>query len=81
MKILIKLYQNYRLKLKNLKKYVLPTPKTDLKWFERDLDSWITKVKFKEVTDNPTHNFHKLKLLNFDIIYNDIYKRKLEKPI
>ena len=33
------------------------------------------------MTDNPTHFSDNVKLVNFDIIYNDIHKRKLEKPI
>ena len=37
-------------------------------------------MKYNEATDNPDQYFSNVKVVNFDIIYND-YKRKLEKPI
>ena len=38
-------------------------------------------MKYKEATDNPDQYFNNVKLVNFAIIYGDIPKRKLEKPI
>ena len=61
-------------------KYIPPATKTDLKWYERDLDTWFDEMKYNEATDNPDQYFSNVKVVNFDIIYND-YKRKLEKPI
>ena len=38
-------------------------------------------MTYKKATDNPDQYFSNVKLVNFDIIYNDIHKRKLEKAI
>ena len=62
-------------------KYIPAATKTDLKWYERDLDTWFDEVKYKEATDNPDQYFSNVKPVNFDIIYNDIHKRELEKAI
>ena len=59
-------------------KYIPAATKTDLKWYERDLDTWFDEAKYKEATDNPDQYFSDV---NFDIIYNDIHKRELEKAI
>ena len=44
-------------------------------------NTWFTEVKYKKATENLTHYFDNVKLVNFDIIYSDFRKRKLEKPI
>ena len=38
-------------------------------------------MTYKKATDNPDQYFINVKFVNFDIIYNDIHKRKLEKTI
>ena len=39
----------------------------------------MVQSKFKEATDNPDQYFSNVKLVNFDIIYNDIQKSQLQK--
>ena len=55
-------------------KYIPPATKTDLKWYERDLDTWFDEMKYQEATDNPDQYVSDAKFVNFDIIYNDIHK-------
>ena len=62
-------------------KYIPPLPSTDLKWYEQDLDMWYNETKYKEVTDDPEHYFNHVKFINFDTIYNNICKSKLQKSI
>ena len=38
-------------------KYIPPATKTDLKWYERDLDTWFDEMKYNEATDNPDQYF------------------------
>ena len=33
-------------------------------------NTWFTEVKYKKATENLTHYFDNVKLVNFDIIYN-----------
>ena len=53
-------------------KYIPNATKTDLKWYDRDLNTWFNELKFKETTSNPDQYFSYVKLINFDIVYNDI---------
>ena len=62
-------------------KYIHPVTKTDLKWYERDLNTWYNEMKCKEATENPNQYFSNVKFVNFVIIYNDIRKTKLQKPL
>ena len=62
-------------------KYIPPSPSTDLKWYEWELDIWYNETKYKEATDDPEHYFNYIKFINFDIIYNEIRKSKLQKSI
>ena len=62
-------------------KYIPLATKTDLKWYERDLDTWFGEMKYKETTDNPDQYFSDVKFVSFDIIYNGIRKTKLQKPL
>ena len=55
-------------------KYIPPATKTDLKWYERDLDTWFHEMKYQEATDNPDQYVSDVKFVNFDIFYNDIHK-------
>ena len=48
--------------------------------YEQDLDTWY-KENYKEATDDPEQYFNHVKFNNFDIIYNDIHKSKLQKSI
>ena len=38
-------------------------------------------MKYKEATENPIQYFSNVKFVNFDIVYNDICKTKLQKPL
>ena len=38
-------------------------------------------MKCKEATENPNQYFSNVKFVNFVIIYNDIRKTKLQKPL
>ena len=38
-------------------------------------------MKYKKATENPGQYFSNVKFVNFDIIYNDISKTKLQKPL
>ena len=38
-------------------------------------------MKCKEATENPNQYFSNVKFVNFVIIYNDISKTKLQKPL
>ena len=62
-------------------KYIPTATKTDLIWYEWDLNTWFNELKFKEVTDNLDQYFSNVKRVNFDIIYNDIRKSQLQKPL
>ena len=62
-------------------KYIPLATKTHLKRYERDLDTWFGKMKYKEATDNPDQYFSDVKFVSFDIIYNGIRKTKLQKPL
>ena len=62
-------------------KYIPPPPSAGLKWYEQDLDTWYKETKYKKATDDPEHYFNHVKFINFDIIYNDICKSKLQKSI
>ena len=64
-----------------INKYIPTATKTDLKWYQRDLDTWFNEMKYKEATTNPNQYFSNVKFVNFDIIYNEIRKTKLQKPI
>ena len=62
-------------------KYIPLATKTDLKQYERDLDTSFGKMRYKEATDNPDQYFSDVKFVSFDIIYNGIRKTKLQKPL
>ena len=62
-------------------KYIPTATKTDLKCYEWDLNTWFNELKFKEATDNPDQYFSNVKLVNFGIIYNNIRKSQLQKPL
>ena len=62
-------------------KYIPTATKTDLKWYEQDLSTWFNELKFKEATDNPYQYFSNVKLVNSDIIYSNIRKSQLQKPL
>ena len=62
-------------------KYIPPATKTGLKWYEQDLNTWFGEMKYKEATDSPGQYFNDMKFVNFDVIYNDIRKTKLQKPL
>ena len=62
-------------------RYIPPATKTDFKWYERDLNIWYDEMKYKEATENPGQYLSNVKFVNFDIIYNDIRKTKLQKPL
>ena len=38
-------------------------------------------MKYKEATENPNQYFNNVKFVNFDIIYHDIRKTKLQNPL
>ena len=38
-------------------------------------------MKYKEATENPNQYFNNVKFVNFDIIYRDIRKTKLQNPL
>ena len=61
-------------------KYIPTTTKTDLKRYDWDLNTWFNELKFKEATGNPDQYFSNVKLVNFGIIYNDMWKSQLQKP-
>ena len=50
-------------------KYIPPATKTDLKWYERDLNTWYNEMKYKEATGNPNQYFSNVKFVNLDISY------------
>ena len=62
-------------------KYIPPATKTDLKRYERDLNTWYNEMKYKEATANPNQYFSNVKFVNLDIIYHGIRKTKLQKPV
>ena len=41
-------------------KYIHPVTKTDLKWYERDLNTWYNEMKYKEAIENPDQYFSNL---------------------
>ena len=51
-----------------------------LKWYERDgLETWHRRNQCEEFLENTDLRFQKRKIINFDIIKNDISKNKLKK--
>ena len=62
-------------------KYISPAKKTDLKWYERDLNTWYNEMKYKEATGNPNQYFSNVKFVNLDIIYHGIRKTKLKSQL
>ena len=65
-------------------KFIPPYISKDLKWYERDgLETWYRRnqcEEFLENTDLETDlDFQKRKIINFDIIKNDISKNKLKQ--
>ena len=53
---------------------------TDLKWYERDgLETWYRRNQCEEFSENTDLHFQKRKIINFDIIKNNISKNKLEQ--
>ena len=62
-------------------RYIPPRRPIDLKWFQWDLDTWYTEIKYWEATDDPDYYFKNVKFINFGRIYRHIHKSKLQKPI
>ena len=62
-------------------KYIPQPLKADPKYFEQDLNTRFIELKFKEVTGNPDQYLSDVKFINFNIIYSDIRKSQLQKPL
>ena len=61
-------------------KFIPPYISNDLKWHERDgLETWYRRNQCEEFLKNTDLHFQKRKIINFDIIKNDISKNKLRQ--
>ena len=57
--------------------FIPPFVSKDLKWFERDrLETWYTSNKCEEFLENTDLHFKNRKIINFDMIKNDISDNK-----
>ena len=61
-------------------KFISPYISNDLKWYDRDgLETWYRRNQCEEFLENTDLHFQKGKVINFDIIKNDISKNKLKQ--
>ena len=52
----------------------------NLKWYEKDgLETWYRKTKCEEFLSDTDAHFKKTKIVNFNIIKNDVEKKKLQQ--
>ena len=52
----------------------------DLKSYERDgIDTWYQQNKCSELINNADNYFKRMKIINFDLIKNDVPKEKLKQ--
>ena len=59
--------------------FIPPFVSKDLKWFERDgLETWYRSNKCEESLENTDLHFKNRKIINFDMIKNDISDEKNE---
>ena len=63
------------------KKYIPPQPPTDLKWYEQDLETYFTKTKYRQVTDNPDYYFKNVKFIDFDIFTMTLKKQNYKSQL
>ena len=57
--------------------FFLPFVSKDLKWFEKDvLETWYRRNKSEEFLENTDLHFKRRKIINFNMIKNDITRRK-----
>ena len=62
--------------------YIPPYVKPDLKWFERDgLMTYISRLEYERFEEDRDNYLENVKVVNFDIINNEIKGTKLEKSI
>ena len=60
--------------------FIPPFVSKDLKWFERDrLETWYTSNKCEEFLENTDLHFKNRKIINFDMIKNDISDDKTKQ--
>ena len=57
--------------------FIPPFVSKDLKWIERDrLETWYRSNKCEEILENTDLHFKNRKIINFDMIKNDISDHK-----
>ena len=60
--------------------FVPPFFPKDLKWFEKDgLETWYSRNKCEEFLENTDLHFKHRKIINFDMIKNDITDKKIKQ--
>ena len=60
--------------------FVPPFVPKDLKWFEKDgLETWYIRNKCEEFLENTDLHFKQRKIINFDMIKNDITDKKTKQ--
>ena len=60
--------------------FVPPFVPKDLKWFEKDgLETWYIRNKCEEFLENTDLHFKQRKIINFDMIKNDITDEKIKQ--
>ena len=60
--------------------FVPPFVPKDLKWFKKDgLETWYRRNKCEEFLENTDLHFKQRKIINFDMIKNDITDEKIKQ--
>ena len=61
-------------------KFIPKFVRNDLKSYERDgIDTWYQQNKCSELINNADNYFKRMKIINFDLIKNDVPKEKLKQ--
>ena len=63
---------------KLINNYIPTKGKTEYKWYEHDLISYIDVLKYNEFIKNVDDHFQRAKVINFDIIYQECRGDELE---